>query len=478
MLKTTNLKLLIYGMPAIEHGDLKLSKGEKAGLIGRNGAGKSSLFSAIMSQTCGTSLPEHVAMGGELHVLKDSRVVLVPQEWRDVPDVSVSEYLESGLDEMPPSMWDLRLRDLSGGWLKYVQLVKALTSAPDVLLLDEPTNNLDADRIQDFVRLLRGSSATVLMASHDRYVLDQTVDAIYEIDPLKPTLTRFGGNYSDYRETKDLMERSAERDFEVQSKKRERITESLKEVEAKSRRIEGETTNFYWRKRAAKLARSAVMHKKRLERDLDRLERPQSVKPTRFQVVDGNAGLAGSTLATLKDVSFGYGSEIVLDRVSLKIPYGSRLAIVGPNGCGKSTLLCLLATNQEPWSGTVERQGRVGYLPQILTPVVGNESVAKYFFRANHVYQAGDILGGSLGKNPELVRACDLSEGELKKLHLSILLAQGCDLLILDEPTNHLDIYAIEALERALQEFSGAVVAVSHDLRFFESFKSGVLRLK
>lgn len=474
MLHISHLNLSLDGQPAIRDGSLALARGEKAGLVGPNGSGKSTLLAAIAAQASGGPLPDYATVSWSFRLEPGAELRYVPQEWRDPPDVGVAAFLGPGRHLVPDWVAKSRLSELSGGWRKFVALAKAFAENPDIILLDEPTNDLDAEHVGLFVGLLERTSASVLMVSHDRQVLDRCVSTIYELDPLDKSLKRFGGGYSAYRQAKDVILDSRERAFEDQRKKRERIQTSISRLSDHAHGIEAETTHFFYRARAAKLERRAVHQKKRLATELERLLRPQTVKPTRFLVEDGKLAGSAAVLVAAKNVGFGYGDVPILRDVSFSLRSGSRFQVSGPNGSGKSTLLKLAAGLLAQSDGGLETAGRVGYLPQTVVVERPSEPVARFLGRSLGLSAAdiGQAVGGILKRNPETTQVGELSEGELKKLHLACLLAGGYDALALDEPTNHLDLDAVYAVERALAEYHGAVIVVSHDARFLDAIEA------
>lgn len=471
MLNISHLTIKIGGLELIRDASFRLGRGEKAGLISRNGLGKSTLLWVISAAAGEGEPPEYASVYGDVMLGFGAKVRLVPQEWREVPDITVGEFLGERIQGVPSGLIGKKLSELSQGWLKVVQLTKDFAENPDLLLLDEPTNNMDSEHVAEFLRMMKRSNSAVLMVSHDRRVLDETVSIIFEIDTLAHTVSRYGGSYSFYRKAKDAKSLSDKRDFENQLKRRNKLMESIGDLTAKANRIEAETTHFYYRARAANLSRRAAHQKTRLSDELVSVAHPQIEKPLRFLVLNGNGGATGSSVVCAKGVSFIYDDERIIHDISMNVLRGERFRITGPNGSGKSTLLRLLAGKAVPASGIIERSEKIGYLPQIMPTYPEDLNVADYLEKeiGPLTHESGSIAGSVLGKNPFAVRLASLSEGEVKKVHLAILLVQGCDVLILDEPTNHLDVYAIEALERALKEYSGAVIFASHDQRFAEN---------
>ncbi len=464
---------MIGGKTAMEHANFRLARGEKAGLIGRNGCGKSTLLAALSALAQAQDLPEYAKTQGTATFDVGCRVTYVPQECRGLPDLTVREYLGQDTEAVPSELLDTKLGALSGGWAKFVQLCRAFAEPADLLLLDEPTNNLDGERIEAAINMLRASSAAALVATHDRDFLDRCVTAIYEVQSATRQVAKYGGDYSFFKQEKDNERRSKEREFEAQNKRRQRLDKSLKEMRAKSFAIEHESKHFYYRAIAAKLAQRAMRYQGRLESELSAMPRPQTEKPLRFEVKSGDGLAGGHAVFVAKGLSFEYGGQQVFGGLDFVVRAGERVLVQGPNGSGKTTLLRVLSKELQPTRGGLDASGRAGFLPQTMEVPQDDLSVAKYL--ETEVGYApedwGRVVGKILGTDPRQAHVRDLSEGELKKLRLALLLDTGYDVLLLDEPTNHLDVYAIEALERALQEFKGAIVCVSHDRRFVQNLK-------
>lgn len=386
-----------------------------------------------------------------------------------------------GLDNVP---FDSRLSTLSGGQKTRAGLAALLTTSPDVLILDEPTNHLDIDALTWLQAFLNDYRGAVIVASHDRGFLDAVVTRILELDVTTRAITSFVGTFSNYVAAKRHEESEQAAAYARQQKDIARIEEDIRGTEHHARTIEANTIDFAVRKKAAKIARPAVVRKKKLERLLESADNADKPKRTWGMSVEFNADSQGSRDVVVVDgATLGYGRRAILCDVTLHITYGERVAILGPNGGGKSTLIRSITGELSPLAGTVRLGSSIkaGYFAQeqdTLDPHLtvmeqvrkvsgGSESDLRTFL---HKF----LFGGEMVHR----QISTLSYGERARLMLAILVLHGANLLVLDEPLNHLDLTAREEFEQALESFEGTMLLVLHDRFAIERLATRVVEVR
>ena len=505
LLRLDNASLHYGEQPLLDAVDLRVRAGQHIGLLGRNGAGKSTLLRVIAGAAA--------LDGGERWLRPGTRIAQLAQELPGASERSVSDYVAGGLAGVGTLLaryhaligagaqadlealervqheletadgWRLQQRvdetltrlsldgdsalaALSGGWRRRAALARALVSAPDILLLDEPTNHLDIPAIEWLQEQVAAFGGALLLITHDRRFLQETVNHVAELD--RGRLTLWEGDYRGFlkhREQQLAAEEKANALFDRRLGEEERwIRQGIK---ARRTRNEG---------------RVRALESMREER---RARREQQGRAT-LRLDD--AGRSGRLVAELADVSVRRGGRRVLDRVSLLVQRGDRIGIVGANGAGKSTLLQLLTGRLQPDSGSLRLGTRlaIAYADQLrgeldpeknlLDNVCGGREFIDIGGRRRHaVAYLGDFLFP-----PQRLRTplSALSGGERNRAVLARLFTRPANLLILDEPTNDLDIETLELLEELLLEFSGTVLLVSHDRDFMDRVVTSLLVLR
>ncbi len=463
--------------------DLGIDSGERIGLVGKNGTGKTTLLKLIAG-----SMP---ADSGQMARRRGLAVSTLEQMPSFAPDTSLASFLYSGdapeilqhrrardegisrhefveaygpvpLENRYASLCaELGLRDqdrllstMSGGEVKKAALARALAPKADLLLLDEPTNHLDLETIEWLENRLLGASFAFILVTHDRWFLDRVVESILEID--RRRVHRHPGNYSAY------LKRKAERWASLEK--------------AESRRLANLKIELAWLMRGARARATKSERRKDEIRSMQdsALERP----PSSFVFSSAESRL-GKKAIVLRGLGLSYGSKRVFDPIDYEILPGARLGIVGPNGSGKTSLLKLLFGSLEPSLGSVDRGDtvRISLFEQTADALLPDMSVLDYIREhAERVrLSQGAAADASLllerfgfDRDFQAMPLGRLSGGERRRLQLVRVLSEAPNVLLLDEPTNDLDIDTIEALEDFLEAFQGCIVAVSHDRAFLD----------
>ncbi|QGU94555.1 ABC-F type ribosomal protection protein [Clostridium bovifaecis] len=357
---------------------------------------------------------------------------------------------------------------LSGGEKTTVMLGKILLENPDILLLDEPTNHLDMDSLDWLENYLKEYRGAVVIVSHDRYFLDSVVSKIIEIEDLESKT--YMGNYSDFIKQKEENITLELESFKEQQKKVDAIENSIKTLRDWANRSGNE--KFY---------RRAASMQKRLEK-MEKVDRPNTEKQN-MKLNIKSSGRSGEEAIKLEGAckSF-YDKELFCD-ANLLVTYGERIALIGPNGSGKSTMIKILLGEERIDQGKIQlgANAKVAYLPQDINFKDETQTVLQYFREDIEVLEgkAREYLSKFMFYGESVFKKVgSLSGGEKTRLKLSKLLYEDVNLLVLDEPTNHLDIDSIETLEEALMDFKGTIFFISHDRYFINKICNKVVALE
>ena len=446
----------IYGEKVIfEDASFGVQEGDKVGIIGINGTGKSTLLKML----AGEEVPET----GQIIMQNNVRLAYLPQNPQFPENATILSYIQdceaewkvqSNLTQLGITEYEKQIAVLSGGQRRKVALAKILAQDFDILLLDEPTNHLDEAMISWLEEYLKSFRGTVLMVTHDRYFMDKVTNRILEISHGK--MYSYEANYSKFLELK------AEREEMELASERKRQSVLRMELE--------------WAKRGCRA---------RTTKQRARLERLEALKNTAAPVGDQSVELEsvetrmGKKTIELKHVSKKYGNQVLVEDFNYILLKNQKLGIIGPNGCGKSTLMKLMAGLVEPDSGTVEMGEtiKIGYFAQEEQEMDDRQRVidyvkdiAEYINTKDGKISASQMLERFLF-TPDMQYAPigKLSGGEKRRLYLLGVLSSEINVLLLDEPGNNLDIPTLTILEDYLNSFAGIVVTVSHDRYFLDN---------
>lgn len=490
--------------------NFSINEGDRLGIVGVNGAGKSTLAKII----AGTFTPS----AGSVYIAKDKTVSMLAQNaMLESENTVLAEMLdafpeivaaERRLGELSASIenhiggneaiekyatltedfrkmggyeyrsrtkstlarfgfgedsLDKTINKLSGGERTRLALVKLLLREPDLLILDEPTNHLDMETLAWLEEHLRSYKKTLILISHDRYFLDRAANKILDIEHTEATI--YNGNYSAYAVQKAEQRKALAKKHELQQKEISRI-----EAIIDQQRRWGQAHNFI----TIKSKQKQIEH---LEKDS--VSAPKNL-PKNISLRFSEARESGSDVLFAENISKSYGERKILSDISFEVKKRDRIMIVGPNGCGKSTLVRILGGLDEDYSGVLRFGYNVipGYYDQEQQTLDNDSTVLEEVCRA-HDKLTMPVVRSALASFLFFAEDMDkkvsvLSGGERARLMLCKMILSQINLLILDEPTNHLDIGSREALEDALMQFSGTIIAVSHDRYFVRKLSSKI----
>ncbi len=493
-----------------------VNEGSRLGVVGGNGAGKTTLFNIIAGEMSPDS--------GEIYKLRDTTMAYLPQNtvlmsektiWDELMEVfrplldmeetlrqmeaKMADYISmdegeytrllneySRLQEtfdrqggysyesfirgvlvglgFSPEEFDSPIDHLSGGQKTRVALTKVLLEKPSLLLLDEPTNHLDLDAMQWLEEYLQSYPGTIMVISHDRYFLDALCDHILEVE--NKTARLYSGNYSSYVDQKAQWIAQREREYKAQQREIARQEEIIERYRSFNRE---------------KSIRAAESRQKRLDK-MERVEKVYHGDQISFSFdIDRQSG---RDVLAVDSLSKAFGDNRLFEDISFNIRLGDRVALIGPNGCGKSTLFKIILGKIPPSSGTVKTGTgvEIGYYDQELQSLDPNNTVLEELWRDFPQMRETEIrnaLAARLFRGDSVYKSVgSLSGGEKGHLLLTKLVLANNNFLLLDEPTNHLDMPSREELERALLEFPGTILMISHDRYFLNKLANRVIAME
>ncbi|MCL2565018.1 MAG: ATP-binding cassette domain-containing protein [Defluviitaleaceae bacterium] len=514
-----------YGSNHVLRGiNFEIYKGEKVGLLGKNGSGKTTLFKIITEDEPYDSGSLSKASGRRVEILaqipvfdeKDTVEDILRSSFHEISEIYgamkkienwsfasqttgpcgqgdsnpivlarygklMEEYerlggydIETKIEKicngmnigngMRSSLFHL----LSGGEKTRVNLARILLRDCDILLLDEPTNHLDLTSLSWLENFIREFSGTVVIISHDRVFLDNVVSRIIEIDD--GIVNFYSGNYTFYVEERQRRYQTQAEQYKQQQKKIEQLETAIKRQRVWAA-INPSNTG---------LAKRALAMERRIEQ-MDKVDKPLM---SRKMTEDFNSGgHAAKEVVSFDSVSKSYGSNMLLDDVSLSIGRNNRIALIGANGCGKTTLLKLIMGEELCESGALKVSSniKIAYMSQII--VFDDENATVFETLQNQVSLPEEKLRSILARfrfrTPDVIKKVrNLSGGEKSRLKLCLLMQNQANFLILDEPTNHLDIESREWIEDAVADFNGTMLFISHDRFFLNRFASKIWSMK
>jgi ATP-binding cassette subfamily F protein 3 len=507
-----------YGEQVIfDNAGFRINSEERVGVVGPNGCGKSTLFGLIVGEFepdgGQISLPKNLRIGYLKQHLPDNsaerklidfvsdaipELEEISQKLHELEHIMEGELPEAELERVLNTHGHLqsqfehlggytmrsdaaaalsglgfsevdfnkKMREFSGGWQMRAALARVLISHPDILLLDEPSNYLDIPAVEWLYRFLKNFKGTLLLISHDRYLLKRLCDVTLEIN--SGMITRYPGDYDYYRREREHRQKTLEAAKLNQDKKREQLQQNINRFKAK-----------------ASKAAQAKSWQKQLDR-MDEITLPSDLKFSgRIRIPD--APPCGAEAARFDNVSFAYSSgKNVVENVELQFESGDKVAFIGYNGTGKTTLLKLLTGNLKPDSGRVVLGHNIvpGYQAQEFADILPDNrsvyNVVKEMASTNDQLSRVPSILGSFGfSDNNMDKLCGvLSGGEKIRLCFARIFINPPNLLILDEPTTHLDIVAREALQEALRQYKGTVCLVSHDIEFVREVAGTIVAMR
>ena len=514
IIKNYGLKNVLNGM------NLTLKTGERAAIIGCNGAGKSTVLKIIMKQ-------ENIS-AGTINIRKNATIGMLKQIYEyeetnpnvytflqrsfehffeletklkkledemsyEKDDEKISELLQkygnvqqkyiqmggydiqekfnkicSGL-QINEKMLNQNYNDLSGGEKTIVNLGALLLKEPSILLLDEPTNHLDMEKLEWLEKFLKEYKGTILMVSHDRYFLDKIATKTILLENGKEKI--YFGNYSYFLKEDEKRTLAEFENYKNQQKMIKKMKESIKTL-----------------RKFGELAKNEMFFKraKSIEKKLAKIEQLPQVDLEQKTLLNFKLNIdsrSGKDVVIINNLNKNFESKNIFENANLQIHYGEKIALIGKNGTGKSTLLKIILNEDCEYTGEIKigQSVNIGYIPQEINFEDDNQTILNFFEQFDNRNETE--IRTSLAKymfrgNDVFKKVSSLSGGEKVRLILAKLLKQNINFLILDEPTNHIDIETRELLEEAIKEYSGTVLFVSHDRYFINNLAERIVEVK
>lgn len=447
------IKLTIGIRDLLNIKNLQVRSGQKIGIIGRNGCGKSTLLK-----------------------------ILVNQQRADIANFSLS-----GMIRLLPQLKETN-DHRSGGEVSQDYLVHVLNQSPKILLLDEPTTNLDASHVEWVEKQLKNYHGSLLLVSHDRKLLDEVIDTIWELKDGK--IEEYTGNYSDYLIQKEIQQKHHQKEYDKYKRHKRELEQALdyknrqaaqsikkpKQLSNSEARMKGAKPYF------AKLQKGLHQNAKAIEKRLERLEEveiPKEEIPIKMSLPNTRSFI-NQIIIRAQNIKGEVPGKTLWNKTTFHLKGGDKVGIIGPNGSGKTTFLKQVLADDKI-SLKVSPSVKIGYFAQNLKNLDENKSILENVKEGSiqsetlirTVLARLGFLGTDVNKQIHV-----LSGGERVKVSLAKIFVSDCNTLILDEPTNFLDLYAMEALEKLLQNYDGTILFVSHDRQFISSIATKILAIE
>jgi ATP-binding cassette subfamily F protein 3 len=537
MLQVTQLSKT-YGLdPILEDINFTLNPGDRFGLVGINGTGKTTLIRIIVGEETPDKgavnfFPQTLRIGylpQGMNIDENSSIGLFlggnPEELSDLEEDlgrlanSLANHPENQTDQ---SQFDLILNrinliheiqhqapvilnalglgeynlhtpvaHLSGGQKTRLMLSKVLMQNPQLLILDEPTNHLDIGMLEWLENWINQFQGAVLLVSHDRTFLDHTVNGILELDEHSHKISFTQGNYSEYLDQKIAKQDKQMHAYQDQLEEIDRLRRAASEMRSKAKyrkggktdpsKTDGFSIGFF-----ANRTKETIQKAKNIEKRVEKLMNEGIERPARtwqMRVDFQETPNSGRDVLILDDLSIGYGNLALVNHIDLILRFGERVALIGDNGSGKTTFIKTILGEIPALNGNFHlgSQVHVGYMSQEQSELDPESNVLETISKilSQNETENRSFLSKYLFKGDDVFKKVEkLSYGERARLSLACLVARGCNFLILDEPINHLDIPSRTQFEKALSEFEGTILAVVHDRYFIEGFATQIWEVK
>ncbi|MCL4392932.1 ATP-binding cassette domain-containing protein, partial [Patescibacteria group bacterium] len=459
----------------IEDASFSITNGQKIALIGRNGSGKTCLLELINSLISNKKIPDYIKIKGKISFLPDTRIAYIKQKFildtlnqyehlsRINKEIDILKFnnrdmqnILTGFD-LDEHILNKEVQDMSQGERMKIIIAKTLFSNPNFIMLDEPTNGLDYESKFFLSNYIQNTESSILLVSHDRDFIDNTVDRILEIDEHTRKIITFGGNYSFYKEQKDNIYTNELKDYYDKNKKLKKLKKEVNRLREKA-----------FSEKSKRKAR--ILSEKIEKKDI---YMPKLPKKSHF-VLNVNNTNKKNLFLECKNCKFNYNKRKIFDAIDIKVYANERILLIGKNGSGKSTLLNIFNKKLKFNTGKlyVNKEIISQYIPQNLEIEDKNINLLDHINSETKEIPDSEIktiIGSLLFKDASKTKLIELSVGELKKIELIKLFSNYSNFIMIDELTNHLDLYTIESLENSLNTYPGGFIIATHDTRLIRN---------